>query len=157
MTLNSLRYWKIFSVRTTEEIPVQNTKSVFLDETDLDAVRGLIKPRGFRPSASTSRARRSDAATSDKDKHLLRANLKGLIQSGRIQIRIASFFLIPFGHLSVCEGPTCTLYQYYITFSVANIISRFLSSSCGLEFSSLDVKYDDKFGIGDEGTWQKPL
>ena len=27
-------------------------------------------PRGFRPSASTSRARQSDVATSDKDKQI---------------------------------------------------------------------------------------
>ena len=33
---------------------------------------------------------------------------------------------------------------------------RFLSSSCQLEFSSLEVKYD-RFRIWDEGTWQKPL
>ena len=38
-----------------------------LDETHFDAVRGLIKLRGFYPSASTSRASRNDAATSDKD------------------------------------------------------------------------------------------
>ena len=38
-----------------------------LDETYFDAVRGLIELRGFYPSASTSRARRNDAATSDKD------------------------------------------------------------------------------------------
>ena len=113
MTLNSLRYWKIFSVRTTEEILVQNTKSVFLYEADLDAVRGLIKPRGFRPSASTSRARRSDAAASDKDKQICFVLMsRTFIQSGRIQIRVGSLFLVSFRHLSVCEGPTCTLYQY---------------------------------------------
>ena len=39
-------------------------------ETHLDAVRGLIKPRDFRPSASTSRARRSDAAMSDTEKQI---------------------------------------------------------------------------------------
>ena len=41
-----------------------------LDETNLETVRGLIKLRGFHPSATTSRARRSDAATSDKDKQI---------------------------------------------------------------------------------------
>ena len=41
-----------------------------LDETHLDAVRGLIELRGFHPSVSTSRARRSDAAMSDKDKQI---------------------------------------------------------------------------------------
>ena len=33
------------------------------DKTHLDPVRGLIELRGFQLSASTSRARRSDAAT----------------------------------------------------------------------------------------------
>ena len=41
-----------------------------LDETHLDAVRELIKLRGFHISASTARAFRSDAATSDKDKQI---------------------------------------------------------------------------------------
>ena len=44
--------------------------AVPLDETHLDAVRGLIKQRGFHFSASTSGARRSDAATSGKDKQI---------------------------------------------------------------------------------------
>ena len=44
--------------------------SIPLDETHLDAVRGLIELRGFHPSASTSGACRSDAATSDKDKQI---------------------------------------------------------------------------------------
>ena len=39
-----------------------------LDETHLDAVWGLVELRGFCPSASKSRARRSHAATSDKEK-----------------------------------------------------------------------------------------
>ena len=47
-----------------------NTKVVPLDETHLDAMRGLIELRGFQPSASTSGARQSDAATSDKDKQI---------------------------------------------------------------------------------------
>ena len=47
-----------------------NTNAVPLDETHLDVVRGLIELRGFHPSASTSGARRSDAATSDKDKQI---------------------------------------------------------------------------------------
>ena len=37
---------------------------------------------------------------------------------------------------------------------VTNISYRFLSSSCSLEFSSLEVKYK-VFKYGDEGTWQK--
>ena len=41
-----------------------------LEETHLDAVRGLIELRGFHSSASKSRARRSDAAASDKDKQI---------------------------------------------------------------------------------------
>ena len=41
-----------------------------LDETHLDAVRGLIELRGFHPSVSTSRTRRSDTAMSDKDKQI---------------------------------------------------------------------------------------
>ena len=45
-------------------------RPLVLVETHLDAVRGLIELRGFNPSASTSGARRSDAATSDKDKQI---------------------------------------------------------------------------------------
>ena len=45
------------------------------NETHLDAVRGLIKLRGFHPSASTSGARRSDGATSDKDKQICLSTL----------------------------------------------------------------------------------
>ena len=41
-----------------------------LDETHLDAVRGLIELRGFRPSASTSGTCQGDAATSDRDKQI---------------------------------------------------------------------------------------
>ena len=41
-----------------------------LHETHIDAVRGLIELRGFHPSASTSGARRSDAAMSNKDKEI---------------------------------------------------------------------------------------
>ena len=41
-----------------------------LDETHLDAVRGLIKLPGFHLSASTRGVRRSDAATSDKGKQI---------------------------------------------------------------------------------------
>ena len=52
-----------------------NTNAVPLDETHLDVVRGLIELRGFHPSASTSGARRSDAATSDKVNDLIRKNL----------------------------------------------------------------------------------
>ena len=43
--------------------------------THLDAVRGLIQLRGFHPNASTSGARRSDAATSDKDKQICLSTL----------------------------------------------------------------------------------
>ena len=46
------------------------TQAVPLDETPLDAVKGVIELRGFHPSTSTSGARRSDAATSDKDKQI---------------------------------------------------------------------------------------
>ena len=45
-------------------------RPLVLVETHLDAVRGLIELRGFNPSASTSRARRSDAATFDNDKQI---------------------------------------------------------------------------------------
>ena len=44
--------------------------SPHLDETHLDAMRGLIKLTGFRPSASKCRARQSDTATSEKDKQI---------------------------------------------------------------------------------------
>ena len=41
-------------------IPSTLPNTLPLDETHLDAVRGLIQLRGFHPSASTSGARRSD-------------------------------------------------------------------------------------------------
>ena len=56
----------MFFLRRNQEVDLH--KQDTLDETHLDAVRGLIELRGFHPSASTTGARRSDAATSDKDK-----------------------------------------------------------------------------------------
>ena len=44
----------------------------------------------------------------------------------------------------------------YHLFECQHYIIRFLSSSCQLEFSSLEVKHD-RFRNRDEGTWQKPL
>ena len=45
----------------------------------------------------------------------------------------------------------------YIIFPrIQHYIIHFFSSSCRLEFSSLEVKYD-RFGNRNEGTWQKPL
>ena len=59
------------SVFFTDQLgEVLSTISHPLDETPLDAVRGLIKLKGFHPSASTSGVRRSDAATSDKGKQI---------------------------------------------------------------------------------------
>ena len=51
------------------------TTAVPLDETHLDAVRGLIQLQGFHPSASTSGARQSDAAMSDKAKQICLSTL----------------------------------------------------------------------------------
>ena len=63
-----------YLIKTGGKQPAQNrtsfTKATPLDETHLDAVTGLIELRGFHPSASTSGARRSEAATSDKDKQI---------------------------------------------------------------------------------------
>ena len=53
----------------------------------------------------------------------------------------------------------CRLISYiniYHLFECQHYITRFLSSSCQLEFSFLEVKYD-RFRNRDEGTWQKPL
>ena len=44
----------------------------------------------------------------------------------------------------------------YHLFKGHRYIIRFPSSSCGLEFWSLEVKYN-QFRNRDEGTWQKPL
>ena len=44
----------------------------------------------------------------------------------------------------------------YHLFKGRRYIIRFPSSSCGLEFWSLEVKYN-QFRNRDEGTWQKPL
>ena len=41
-----------------------------LDETHLDAVRAVIKLRGFHPITSTSGARGSDEVIFDKDKQI---------------------------------------------------------------------------------------
>ena len=61
-TLTTLVYFTIITVMslTTLTTPVYFTTP--LDETHLDAVRGLIELRGLHPSASTSGARQSDAA-----------------------------------------------------------------------------------------------
>ena len=63
------------SEKVREEKLLQGIQSAPLDETHLDAVRGLIQLRGFHPSASTSGARWSDAATSDKDKQICLSTL----------------------------------------------------------------------------------
>ena len=47
------------------------------------------------------------------------------------------------------------IYIYHL-FECQHYITRFLSSSCQLEFSILEVKYD-RFRNRDEGTWRKPL
>ena len=46
----------------------ENTVSVPLDETHVDAVRGLMELGGFHSSASASGAHQRDATTSDMDK-----------------------------------------------------------------------------------------
>ena len=60
----------MFKLQWILRISYLGTVSFPLDETHLDSVRGLIELRGFHPSTSTSGARRSDAATSDKDKQI---------------------------------------------------------------------------------------
>ena len=47
---------------------LSDTTAVPLDKTHLDAVKGDDLTKRFQPSASTRRARRSNAATYDKDK-----------------------------------------------------------------------------------------
>ena len=84
---------------------------------------------------------------------LLYAHAKDLIQSGRIQIRVASLFLVSFRHLSVLSiGPTYILYQYISSFRGALYHIVFSPIQSGLVFSSFEVKYDI-FSHGDEETW----
>ena len=70
MDQEKLRNWTLFTQREHLFKLRPNIQTVSLDETHLDAVREPIEPRGFHPSASTSRARPSDAAMSDKDKQI---------------------------------------------------------------------------------------
>ena len=104
---------------------------VRLDETRLDAVRGLIELRGFRPSASKDRACQSDVTTSEKDKQICFVLMpaKDLIQYGRIWIRVASLSLVSLRHCRFLQWGNLYPISMYIIFSRAKIISfRFLSS-----------------------------
>ena len=56
---------------------------------------------------------------------LLYVNANDLIQSRRIQIRVASLSLASFRHLSVCWWPTYILYQIYHLFPCSKYIILF--------------------------------
>ena len=97
-----------------------------LDETHLDAVRGLIGLRDFRASASTSRACRSDAAIFDKDKQIYFIDLN---QYGRIQIKVASLSVVSFHNLTVQQIAVLYPISLYIIFLKGrHYITLFLSS-----------------------------
>ena len=69
---------KIYKECTREPysfLTIDTTLPAHVDETRPDVVRGLIQLRGFHPSASTSGAHQSDAATSDKDKQICLSTL----------------------------------------------------------------------------------
>ena len=88
---------------------------------------------------------------------LRRANAKDLIQYGRILIRKASLSLVSFRHCRFWSlGWIISYINIYHLFEGQHYIIRFLSSSCQLGSSSLEVKYD-RFRNRNEGTWQKPL
>ena len=115
-----------------------------LDETHLDAVRGLIELRGFHPSVSTSRTRRSDAAMSDKDKQICFVIMPRTWFKGK-NLDLSS--LLIFSNFSSLvdfrSGLTYIIYQYISSFRGSSIISyRFLSIFRQTGVTSLEVKYD---------------
>ena len=71
-------------------------------------------------------------------------------------IKAASLSVVFLRDLSVWRHGRLKPYISITSFRWTNISYSFLYSSCSLEFSSLEVKYDI-FRYGDEGTWQKPL
>ena len=75
-------------------------KKVPLDETHLDVMKGLIYGRGFAQCVNkkSSLERRNYARAKQTD--LLYANTNDLIQSEKIQIRLASLSIVYFRHLS---------------------------------------------------------
>ena len=114
---------------------------------------GPYLTRGFYPSASRSWAHLSNAAMSDKDKQICFMLMPKTWFNMR-EFRVASLSLVSFGF---CRWADLHPISIYIIFSCARVISYgFLSSSCGLKLSSLEVKYD-RFRNRYKGTWQKPL
>ena len=94
-----------------------------------------------------------DAAMSDKDKQiffLLMPRTWFKVE----EFRVASLSLVSFCHLSALgqDWLISCIIIYHLLWSALYHIA-FSPVCCGLEFSSLEVKYDI-FRYGDEGTWQ---
>ena len=154
-----------FKTRKTAK-KFQKLTIIFVQPTGLSRIKSRIKEqkppppphldgthfemvRGFRPSVSTSRARRSHTATSNKDNQICfmlipRTSFKD--EEFRLeQPPYPQYLFITCRHYIRAD-----LYPQYISsFCGANCIL-----SCRLEFLSLEVQYDI-FRYGDEGTWQK--
>ena len=106
------------------------------DETHLDEMRGLISPRGFGPSALTSRARWSDTTPSDKDKQIR------FMLMPRTRFKVEEFRLEQSPYLQylfvTCRlQPRTDLYpiSIYIIFSWGTLYHIVFSpASCRLDF-----------------------
>ena len=86
-----------------------------LSETYLLVVRVLNQPRAVAQCVNKESLLESRNYVQLEQTDFF-ANSKDLIQSGRIQIRVASLFLVSFRHLSVCWVAHIYLYQYKSSF-----------------------------------------
>ena len=100
------------------------------DETHLDTVKGLIETRDFYPSASTSRARWSDAATSDKDKQICFMLMpRTWFKMEEFRLEWYPYLLYLFVTWPFSTWPSYILYQYISSFCRSSSRSyHFLSS-----------------------------
>ena len=100
---------------------------------------GGLSNQEVLPSAWKSRACQSNATTFNQNKQI---SAKDLIQSGRIQIGVATLSLVSSCHLLVCW--LTNLYPILIHFILSwNHTSYCFPSSCSWAgFLSLEVKYD---------------
>ena len=95
---------------------------------------GAYPTRSFNQSASTRRARRNDYFVLQGLTDLIFANAKDLIQSRRIQIRVASLSLVSFRSLSVLSaGRLISNINLYHLFA-EHYISFFLQFRVGWSF-----------------------
>ena len=108
-------------VTTSHAITSCGTESVPLDETHLDAVRGLILARGFHPTHQQVELFGAMWLRSTRTNRSAYAYAKYLIQSWRI----SSLSLVSFRNLPVWVRPTYILDQYTSSLRGAHYIISF--------------------------------